>query len=343
MRLAFFIHHTNNSNDMKEQSDKQTIYNLERRLHKCEQIIEVLQHATCTAMASTREKAIAAEILLGRFSKHVICEALLIPRGSFYNHLFRNKKDDAWYLKRDRVLSELVFKTFHDHEQRIGADKIAAVICQSGIPVSAEKVSELMKAQGLSCIRNLSKKLYKKQREKSKNLLQQKFTASAPNQVWLSDVTEFRFKSQTYYICIIEDLFSRRVIGCKVSHRNSTHLVLMTLREAISARPAPHTLIYHTDNGKPYVSVTVLKFLRKNGICESFSRSHNPYDNSPTEAFNKTLKAEELYRRIYSSKRDFLASLFKFVQYYNEKRPHQALKNRTPTNFEAQYFSNLER
>jgi len=323
-------------------SDKQKVYNLERKLEKCKQMISVLQRSTCTATAATREKLVAAEILKYEFPVHVICEALLMPRGTFYNHLFRNKKDDAWFLQRDRVLSKLVLDTFNDHEQRIGSDKIAAVIRKSGIDVSAEKVSELMQELGISSIRTSSKKLYKKQREKAKNLIQQNFTASAPNQVWLSDVTEFRFKLRTYYICVIEDIFSRCVIAYKVSHRNSTHLILMTLREAIRTRGVPKTLICHTDNGRPYESRAVQKFLQENGICASFSRPRTPYDNSPIESFNKTLKVEELYRRIYSSVRDFLASLSKFVQYYNKKRPHQTLKYSTPAEFEEQYFTKLK-
>lgn len=324
-------------------SDKQKVYNLERKVSKYEQMISVLQRATCTATAATREKLVAADILKEQFPVHVICEALLMPRGTFYNHIFRNKNDEAWFHERDRALMPLILNTFNDHEQRLGADKIAAIISQSGFPVTSVKVSQLMHQMEISSIRTGSKRLFKKQREKAKNLLQQNFTASAPNQVWLSDVTEFRLKSRTYYICIIEDLFSRRVIAYKVSRRNSTHLVLMTLREAIRTRSVPKTLIYHTDNGGPYVSRAVQKFLSEHGICESFSRAHTPYDNSPMEAFNKTLKAEELYRRIYTSEKDFLASLSKFVQYYNEKRPHQTLKYRTPADFEEQYFANLKR
>jgi len=102
------------------------------------------------------------------------------------------------------------------------------------------------------------------------------------------------------------------------------------------------TLICHTDNGRPYESRAVQKFLQENGICASFSRPRTPYDNSPIESFNKTLKVEELYRRIYSSVRDFLASLSKFVQYYNKKRPHQTLKYSTPAEFEEQYFAKLK-
>lgn len=323
-------------------SDKQIIYNLERKLEKYEQMIKILQQASCTAHDATRAKLVAADDLVKDFDVHSICDALNLSRGTYYNHAKRNKNGDAWFLKRDKVLKEKILEIFNDHEQRIGSDKIAALIAQSGMPVTAEKVSALMNELDIHSIRTDAKKLNKKQREKSKNLIQQNFTASAPNQVWLSDVTEFRFKSRTHYICVIEDIFSRRVIGLKVSHRNSTHLVLMSLREAIRTRGDPYTLICHTDNGSPYVSRTVLKFFNEHGICPSNSRTHVPYDNSPLESFNKTLKTEELYRRIYSSESEFLSSVYKFAEYYNEKRPHSTLKYRTPKAFEEQYFQNLE-
>ena len=323
-------------------SDKQKIYNLERRLDKYGQIIKVLQLATCTAHDSTREKLLAADLLVDQFPVHVVCDALNLSRGTYYNHALRNKNKQAWFLLRDKVLAAKVLETFNDHEQRIGSDKIAALISRSGMPVSAEKVSALMKALDIHSIRSNSKKLYKRQIEKAKNLIQQNFTASAPNQVWLSDVTEFRFKSRTHYICVIEDIFSRRIVGLKVSHRNSTHLLLMTLREAIRTRSVPNTLICHTDNGSPCTSRAVQKYLKDHGICPSYSRTYVPYDNSPLESFNKTLKAEELYRRIYSSEREFLASVYKFVQYYNEERPHHTFKYNTPKAFEEQYFLKLK-
>lgn len=101
-----------------------------------------------------------------------------------------------------------------------------------GIKVSEEIVRQLMKEMGIGSIRQISKKLYEDECKKHKNYANQQFNPKAPNEIWVSDVTYFKFNDKAYYICVIIDLFSRKVIAYKISKKNSTQLVTSTLKKA---------------------------------------------------------------------------------------------------------------
>ena len=93
----------------------------------------------------------------------------------------------------------------------------------------------------------------------------------------------------------------------------------------------------HSDRGTAYRSFGLIAYASENGITLSYSRSGKPYDNSVSEAFFKTLKAEELYRRNYRSARDFIKSLDDYIDFYNSKRPHETIRMMTPADKERRY------
>lgn len=95
---------------------------------------------------------------------------------------------------------------------------------EEGYRISIGMVRELMRDMGLISIRQDAKDLYDKEQKKYKNHLNQEFTATRPNEIWVSDVTYFRYKEQVFYICAILDLYSRMVVGFRISHKNSTQL-----------------------------------------------------------------------------------------------------------------------
>ena len=138
----------------------------------------------------------------------------------------------------------------------------------------------------------------------------------------MSDITYFYFNNKTYYLCAIIDLYARKVVAWRISERNSTHLTKGTLKLAIIDRAPAPGLIFHSDNGANFTSYTFTTFLKEHGIKQSFSRAHNPYDNSVCESFFKTLKQEEIYRKDYRSEKDMLRSITTFMEFYNNSRPH---------------------
>lgn len=200
-------------------------------------------------------------------------------------------------------------------------------------------VSELMQEMGLSTIRKDAKRLYEEETPQYKVYVNQHFNPKHPNEVWVSDVTQFRYNQKTFYICVILDLYAKRVIGYKVSLRNSTHLVKLAFRQAYDLRKPEMPLIFHTDRGGNYRSKAFCDYLESLGITRSFSRPYVPYDNSVMESFFASMKREELYQIKYRSVRELMASIDSYIVFYNTKRPIKQFQYKTPVQREAKYQS----
>ena len=209
---------------------------------------------------------------------------------------------------------------------------------ERGIPVAEGTVARILHENGLFSIRSGAKALYYRNKEHKENIIKQDFTVKAPNEVWVSDVTYFRFNNKTYYLCAIIDLYARKVVAWKTSERNSTRLTKGTLKSAIVDRSPSPGLIFHSDNGANFTSYTFTTYLKEHCITQSFSHAHNPYDNSICESFFKTLKQEEIYRKDYRSEKDMLRSITKFMEFYNNDRPHSMNGYRSPNKYEADYY-----
>ena len=198
-----------------------------------------------------------------------------------------------------------------------------------------------MAEMDLVSIRVYSNYLYKKEFGKYKNHVNQLFEADAPNQVWVSDVTYFKFKENSYYICAIIDLFSRKVVACCVGRNNSTYLIKRTFREAYDNRIPGEGLIFHSDRGANYKAESFRLLLTSKNVTQSFSRAHVPYDNAVIENFFGSLKKEELYRWRYRSERELQERIREYVDFYNNTRPHEKLQYKTPAKIEDEFLSRL--
>lgn len=313
-----------------------------RKLKMAEQIIEILKVVNCTAHAPLKERLSELEKLYGQYDVHTLCEALDVDRGTFYNYILRGKKGNAWYDKRREEFRVLIREVFDAYHQVVGAEKIRTILVQRGYRVSAAYIASLMQEMGLISVRSISKRDYLSACEPKpkQNILQQQFSASRPNQVWVSDVTCFKLKGNYFYICVIIDLFSRKVIAWKISKKNSTQLITSTFRAAVEQRRPEEGLIFHSDRGSQYTSHRFQQLLRESKVSQSFSNSGRPHDNAVAESFFATLKREELYRKDYTSEIDFRKSIDEYIQFYNSRRPHRTLKNLTPDQKEDNYARN---
>ena len=312
---------------------------LQQQVKKLENIISVLKSAKCTVHAPLKEKLLELELLYDQYDVRTLCEALEVSRGTFYNHILRNKRGNAWFEKRREEYRILIRDVFDEYRQVLGAEKIRTVLVQRGHQVSTEYVARLMKEMGLSSVRTTAKQDYLNLREsgKKRNVLCQQFSATRPNEVWVSDVTCFRLQDRNHYICVILDLFSRKVIAHKVSKKNSTQLVTSTFKNAWEERAPELELLFHSDRGAQYTSHRFQELLRSHAVVQSFSNSGRPHDNAVAESFFASLKKEELYRKDYASEPDFRRSISAYMEFYNMKRPHRTLKNRMPCQMEEDY------
>lgn len=329
----------------KESTKKKTVnfrnfMLLESKIERLENMVDILKNVCGIEDIPLRKKLYLAERFYNEYSVHLICETLDIPRGTFYNHLLRNKKDNTWYAKRKEELRLRIQEIYDENRQIFGADKIATIMKNEGISVSKEMVRKLMREMGIGSVRQNAKKLYEDECKKHKNYLNQQFDTHAPNEVWVSDVTYFKFNEKAYYICVVIDLFSRKVISYKVGKNNSTQLVTSTLKMAYEDRKPKSSLIYHTDRGFNFCSRGMAEYIKSIQITHSFSRPYVPYDNSVVESFFASLKREELYRTKYRSESEFLLAVSDYMDFFNTRRPHRKLQYRTPEQKEHDYALN---
>ena len=319
--------------------NRKTVNDLESKVIRLSTLIEILQKVFDVENIPTRIRLEELEKLYGDYNVHNLCDALMVPRGTFYNHIKRNKRDNSWYAQRRENLREQIQEIYDDNRQVFGSPKVTAVLKSRGVSVSEEMVRRLMQDMGLISIRESAKDYYDKEKRKHKNHLNRQFHTTRPNEVWVSDITCFRYNEKYYYICVVIDLYARKVIGYKIGGKNSTQLTKSTFKLTYESRQPDENLIFHTDNGSNYTSKSFCEYLKKLRVTHSFSRPHIPYDNSVMESFFSNMKREELYRTKYRSEKEFRTAVKDYIQFYNEKRPHSKNNYKTPSQKEAEYFS----
>ena len=318
---------------------------LSRRLEKLEHEMEIIKRSGYIADVPLQKKLSVLESIYRQpantYSIHELCEALDVARGTFYNYIFRR----ADHSKREEAqieLMRLVQQVFDDSSQRFGAEKIRVTLAENGIRVGTKRIAAIMQELGLQSIRSDAKKQYKKQQQyKKQNLLERQFTADHPNQIWVSDITYFKVNDYWVYLCIILDMFSRKVVSYRVSRNASTNLITSTFRTAFRERGNPSGLTFHSDRGKQYTSAAFTALLQKCEVKHSFSATARPHDNAVAETFFASFKKEEAYRREYTSEQSYRKSVEQYIRFYNELRPHRTLKYKTPQAFEEAYWERL--
>lgn len=295
------------------------IYALERALRRERAVREVL-----AAMAELHES--------GRFTVHALCAAHGVDRGTFYNYMKRGKvrTGETWYMRRREEMKRAVERIFHESEERFGAGKIVDMFRREGIATTYRYVKSIMRELGLKSIRQNAKATFRQFNARRVNIVARQFKAVEPNAIWVGDVTYFRLKGRTFYVCAIIDLYWRMVVSHRVGATNSTRLTKSTFADALRCRQAREGLVFHSDQGANYTSRTYARFLRERGVTQSFSATGRPCDNAVAECFFRNLKTEELYRRNYRSFREFKVGVADYIRFYNERRPHFANNGRTP-------------
>lgn len=173
------------------------------------------------------------------------------------------------------------------------------------------------------------------------NILNRNFCVSRPNSVWVSDITYIRVNSSFVYLCVVIDLFSRKVISFKISRKINSQLVIDTFKDAFYKRNEPKNLIFHSDNGSQYTSSDFRRVLDGFNVVQSFSKKGCPYDNAVAESFFKFIKYEELNRYSFHSLEDLCLHIFDYIEgFYNSSRPHSANDMLSPNSKEELFYNN---
>ncbi len=169
------------------------------------------------------------------------------------------------------------------------------------------------------------------------NLLQQDFTAAAPNQRWVTDITYIPTEEGWLFLASILDLYSRKIVGWAMQPTMHTSLVLKALDMAVVDRQPTPGLIHHSDRGSQYASEDYRRKLAEHGMVASMSRSGCCYDNAAAESFWHTLKNELIHRRKFQTRADATQAIFEYIEvFYNRTRLHSTIGNVSPVDYELQ-------
>ncbi len=198
-----------------------------------------------------------------------------------------------------------------------------------------------MKTLHLKCMIRIKKyRSYKGEVGKiAPNILKRDFNATAPNQMWTTDITEFALFGRKLYLSPILDMYNGEIISYEISDRPVLGQVLRMLDNAFAKIPDNTNLIFHSDQGWQYQHKTSQKRLKDKGIRQSMSRKGNCLNNSIMENFFGLLKSELLYLREFDSMEEFRVELERYIDYYNNKRIKAKLKGLTPVQYRLQSLS----
>lgn len=275
------------------------------------------------------------------FPVAVMCKLLCVSRSGYYDALDRPLSQRA---ERTAKIRDSVRQVFDESHTIYGPAKITQELQQREELETAclNTVSQAMQEMGLkSRVRKAFTPTTTKSDPSKKpahNVLDRQFTATGPNQKWVTDITYLLTSAGWVYLAVVIDLFSRKVVGWQLGDSLATPLVSGALRQAIESRkPQPGELLCHSDRGCQYTSDDYQKTLRTLGIECSMSRTGNCYDNAVAERFFWSLKHEWTKHHEYANLESARLSVFKYIEvFYNRQRLHQTLGYKTPEQFEAE-------
>lgn len=170
------------------------------------------------------------------------------------------------------------------------------------------------------------------------NILNQNFTATKPNQIWVSDITYIPTDEGWLYLAAVVDLFQRKVVGWAMDSTMARQLCIDALNQAIGRQNPAKGLIHHSNRGVQYASKEYRKVLENQGFTASMSRKGNCYDNACMESFFGTLKTELIYFTRFKTRAQARLVIFEYIEvFYNRIRLHSKLGYRSPVDFEKSY------
>jgi putative transposase len=265
-----------------------------------------------------------------------MCRLLKISRSGFYAWL------DRPMCERQRVDLMLTAKIAAIHRRSRGAygsPNIHAELADDhAIRVGRKRVARLMRAVGLkgaTLRRYVVTTQPDSQAEKAIDLVQRRFYATAPDRLWVADITYIPTWAGFVYLSIVLDVFSRKIVGWAIDTHLRTELILQTLQMAVTQRQ-PSGVIHHSDRGCQYTSYAFGKRCREAGIMPSMGSVGDAYDNAMAESFFASLERELLSRRSFKTQAEARMAVFEWIEgWYNPHRRHSGLGYRSPVNYEC--------
>jgi putative transposase len=274
-----------------------------------------------------------------QYPVRMMCRVFSITASGYYRWCQQPQSERA--AQNQQLLGQIQM-VHQQSRQTYGSPKIQQALRQQGVRCGRNRIMRLMRQGGLASKRQRCFQRTMQvdpQHRYAPNHLQQRFVATAPNQVWLTDITYIATQEGWLYLAAVLDLYSRRIVGWAMDHQMTYALNQQALQMALrQRRPQTHQLLHHSDRGSQYTSADYQQLLAKHRIQVSMSGTGNCYDNAPMESFFAQLKTEQLYHYRYPSRRAAMSSIFAYIEgFYNPHRLHGTLGYLSPATFEAAF------
>jgi putative transposase len=274
----------------------------------------------------------------GDYPVRRMCQMLAVSPSGYYDWCKRPPS------QRQQANERLLEAIRHVHEasrHSYGSPRIHAVLQQQGLRVGRKRIARLMQRNGIVGQSPRRKRPVTTQREAgarvAPNHLAQDFTASRPDEKWLSDITYIETNEGWLYLALVMDLFSRTIVGWSMAEHMQAELVEQALLMALGRRWPDAGLLHHSDQGSQYTSHLIQSLLATHHITVSMSGVGNCYDNAPMESFIGTLKTE-CVTDPFATRAQARQVIFEYIEvWYNRQRLHSALGYLSPAIFEAQF------
>ena len=258
-----------------------------------------------------------------------------LPRSTFYYQAKAPQADD-----RHAGLKSRIRALYERHKGRYGYRRITAALRQAGQTVNHKTVQSLMQALGLkSLVRHRKYRSYRGQLGAVPNVLARQFHAEAPNQKWVTDVTEFNVRGDKLYLSPVMDLYNGEVVAYEMQKRPLFPLVGNMLTKALARLSHWEKPLLHSDQGWQYQMPAYRRQLADRGLTQSMSRKGNCLDNAAMESFFGTLKSEFFHLNRFDSIEQLQAGIRRYIHYYNHQRIKIKLKGLSPVQYRTQPLS----
>jgi putative transposase len=266
----------------------------------------------------------------------LLCETLEVSPAGYY--AWRQRPPSAREQQQDTLLVEI--RAIHaEVKRRYGSPRIYEELVARGHACCRNTVAKLMRDND---IRAKTARKFRVRTTDSNhdlpvadNLLDRQFNPAQANEAWVADITYIPTREGWLYLAAVEDLYSRRIVGCAMAEHMESRLVVDALELAVQRRLPGEGLLSHSDRGSQYASEHYQLLLARNGITCSMSRKADCWDNAPMESFFASLKKELVHGADFATRAEARAEIFEYIEvFYNNQRRHSSLGYVSPAEYE---------
>jgi putative transposase len=256
------------------------------------------------------------------------------------------KRPPSRRAQEDRRLTERIREVHAASYGAYGSRRVFRQLRRQGEQVGRARIERLMRTAGIRGQTPRTKRPWLTVQDpaapKPQDLVERRFEASRPNQLWVCDLTYLKTHEGFAYLAFVKDVYSRKIVGWQLAEHLRTDLVLDALEMAVQLRRPAADLIHHSDRGAQYTSFRYTERLSELGIAASVGSVADAYDNAMAESFVASLKRELVKARTFASRFDAELAVVEYIGWFNHTRLHSQLDYLPPIEFENRHLHNHE-